>query len=172
MPDKKTEQPWERQEGESAQAFEAFALYLEMGAGRSVRTVAQKLYKSDTLIGRWSRTYRWVERCRAWDNHLQREAQKNAIAGKRDMVRRHIELANLLQSIVLEAITEGGTDMITPQNLASVMKLATSLERESREADVEACGGALAEEGEKRNNLLEVIMNAGEINTDDLPEVE
>ncbi len=172
MPDKRTEQPWERQERESPQAFEAFTLYLEMGAGRSVRTVAQKLYKSDTLIGRWSRIYKWAERSRAWDNHLQHEAKRAAIADMRDMAKRHIKLANLLQSVAVEAIKKAGTDMITPQNLAPVMKLATSLERESRETDVEACGGALAEEGEKRNNLLEVIMNAGEINTDDLPEIE
>ena len=42
MPNKRTEQPWERQKGESAQAFEAFSLYLEMGGSRSLRAVSQE----------------------------------------------------------------------------------------------------------------------------------
>ena len=73
MPNKRTERPWERQKGESAQAFEAFFLYLEMGADRSIRAVSQELGKSKTLIDRWSRTHNWVERCRAWDNQIRQE---------------------------------------------------------------------------------------------------
>ena len=37
----------------------AFKEYLRL---RSCTKVAQKLYKSRTLIGRWSSQYNWVER--------------------------------------------------------------------------------------------------------------
>ena len=37
--------PWERQKGESAQAFEAFSIYLEMGAERSIRAVTKSYSK-------------------------------------------------------------------------------------------------------------------------------
>lgn len=43
-----------------------------MGIG----AVRQKLGKSRAIIDRWSRTYKWVERVRAWDNHLQHEARR------------------------------------------------------------------------------------------------
>ena len=36
---------WERQEGETAQAFQAFAAYRDMGAERSLAKVAQKVGK-------------------------------------------------------------------------------------------------------------------------------
>lgn len=138
MPNKKTEQPWERQKGESAQAFEAFSCYLEMGADRSIRAVSQELGKSKTLIDRWSRTNDWVERCRAWDNHVQREAQKAAIAEVREMTRRHVTAAKAIQGVALEALKNKGDAMINPQNFAAVLKFAMELERQSRMAEVAA----------------------------------
>lgn len=171
MPNKRTEQPWERQKGESAQAFEAFFLYLEMGASRSLRAVSQELGKSKTLIDRWSRTYKWVERCRAWDNHLQYEAKKAAITEVRNMTKRHVTMAQRIQNAAMLALKELGSDMINPKNFAAIVKLATELERQNREAEVAAYGGSTTvNEGE--NNLLEAIQSIGEINTDDLPEVE
>ena len=77
--------PWERQEGESVQAFEAFTLYLEMGGERSLRAVGQKLGKSSTLIERWSATKRWVERAAAYDADLQQKAYTAAVSRARKM---------------------------------------------------------------------------------------
>ena len=138
MPKKKMEQPWERRKGESAQAFEAFSCYLEMGADRSIRAVSQELGKSKTLIDRWSRTNDWGERCRAWDNYLQREAQRTAIAEVREMIRRHTQLAVAIQAKAIKALNERGDTLITSKNLAVVVKLATELEDKSRRATVAA----------------------------------
>lgn len=138
MPNRKTEQPWERQKGESAQAFEAFSLYLEMGAERNIRAVAQELHKSYTIIARWSRTNNWVERCRAWDNHLQREAKKAAVAEIRKMNQRHIDMARALQGAVAKALKDRGATIITDKNLAAIAKLGTDLERSCRVYEAEA----------------------------------
>src|SRR5690606_17803428 len=62
-------QLWERQGGETDKAYEAFALYRDMGVNRSVRDVAQQLGKSAALIARWSSKKNWVERVSAWDDH-------------------------------------------------------------------------------------------------------
>lgn len=43
MPKRSDVKPWERQEGESAKAFEAFTIYAGLGADRSLRAVAQQL---------------------------------------------------------------------------------------------------------------------------------
>lgn len=138
MPNKRTEQPWERQKGESAQAFEAFFLYLEMGADRSIRAVAQECTKSVSLIRRWSSTYHWVERCRAWDNHIQYEAKKAAITEVRNMTKRHVTMAQQIQNAAMRALQELGSDMVNPKNFAAIVKLATELERQNLEAQVTA----------------------------------
>jgi len=129
---------WERQQGESARAFEAFSLYLEMGADRSVRAVGQKLGKSRALVERWSSAHQWVDRCRAWDNHLQHEAKKAAVAEVRAMNRRHVQMAQQIQVAAITALTEMGSGMVNPKNFTAIVKLATELERKGLEAETDA----------------------------------
>ena len=91
------ENPWEQQPGESAKAFEAFAIYRDMGVERSVRKVAQQLNKSLTLIGRWSSNHNWPERARAYDRDLDKRAHDQAVREVRNMTNRHIRIAMTLQ---------------------------------------------------------------------------
>lgn len=135
MPKNRTDLPWERQKGESAQAFAAFLAYLQMGADRSLSAVGQRLGKSKALMERWSSANGWVERCRAWDNYLQREAKKAAVAEIRKMNQRHISMAQQIQDAVLQALIDLGSDIVTPQNFSAVVKLSTDLERQSMEAE-------------------------------------
>ena len=144
MPNKR-EQPWDRQKGEGARAFEAFLVYLQMGPERSVRAVAQKLSKSYTLAGRRSSTYHWVERCRAWDNYLQQEAKKAAAAEVRNMNRRHAKMAAAIQGTAMQALQERGADMVNPNNFAAIVKLAAELERQSLTAEMSAANGDTVE---------------------------
>ena len=59
---------WQKSEGESQKAFEAFEIYCQTESGRSYSRVAQKLNKSRTLIARWAGQYDWVERTTAFDD--------------------------------------------------------------------------------------------------------
>jgi hypothetical protein len=68
--------PWERQEGESAEAFAAAEAYFVLGAGRSLAKVGQKWGKSRSLLERWSQEWRWVERAEAYDRRMARVAQR------------------------------------------------------------------------------------------------
>ena len=106
MPKRNDTKPWERQEGESVKAFEAFTVYLEMGDERSIREVAQRLAKSRTLIGRWSVTYQWVERVAAFDADVQRKAHAKAVKKRRNMVDRHISIALKMQEKALMALEQ------------------------------------------------------------------
>ena len=55
---------------ESAKAFAAFSLYLNLGAERSLAAVAQKLSKSEQLLKRWSAKFDWPARVAAHAAHL------------------------------------------------------------------------------------------------------
>ena len=65
---------------ESAKAFAAFSLYLNLGAERSLAAVAQKLSKSEQLLKRWSAKYDWQARVKNHGAHLA-EVERKAIEG-------------------------------------------------------------------------------------------
>jgi hypothetical protein len=70
---------------ESAKAFAAFSLYLNLGAERSLAAVAQKLSKSEQLLKRWSAKFDWPARVAAHAAHLaiiEREAVEAVARGK------------------------------------------------------------------------------------------
>ena len=158
---KGTDSPWERQEGEGEKAYEAFLAYRDMGANRSVRAVGQKLGKSSTQIGKWSSRWKWVERCRAWDNQLQKEAKKTAASELRKMYQRHTKIAMQLQNVAIMSLAETKPSDIEPKDLVAFIKVATAIERESRIAELETASAEVAARGaEEPASLADAINEA------------
>ena len=145
MPKRNDTKPWERQEGESVKAFEAFTVYLEMGDERSLRAVGQRLGKSRALIERWSRTYQWVERVASYDADVQRKAHAKAVDKRRKMVDRHISIALKMQEKALKALEQMDPADIDPKNLIAMLREATKLEQEMRTVAVDERRAAIAE---------------------------
>lgn len=58
--------PWTKQTWESWKAWEAFELYRDGGPTRSIRAVAERLSKSEGMIGTWSTRNLWQERVEAY----------------------------------------------------------------------------------------------------------
>lgn len=145
MPKRNDTQPWERQEGESVKAFEAFTVYLEMGDERSLRAVGQRLGKSRALMERWSRTYQWVERVASYDADVQRKAHAKAVDKRRKMVDRHINIALKMQEKALKALEQMDPADIDPKNLIAMLREATKLEQEMRTVAVDERRAAVAD---------------------------
>ena len=76
-------EPWEQRiewsPRETDTAYEAFLIYRDLGRGRTIPAVAERLQKSGGLIARWSRTHDWGVRCSEWDSHLQRESDAHKL---------------------------------------------------------------------------------------------
>ena len=104
--------PWERQPSERSGAYEAFAVYRDMGGERSIRKAGQKLGKNYTTIAGWSSKYDWVERCRLYDNDVARQAREKALKGINEMQTRQIKIAMLMQQKATEALAK-----LLPENL-------------------------------------------------------
>lgn len=121
--------PWERQENETKPAFEAFVLYRDMGTKRSIRRVGQELGKSRALVERWSTKNHWIDRVQAYDDYLDKEAQKVAVREYKAMNQRHIETAKLLQTKALKALKDMPDDALSPKYILDYLTKAMELER-------------------------------------------
>lgn len=124
--------PWERQPEEGSKPFQAFACYRDMDPGeRSLAKVAKELHKSTTLMGRWSRDWKWVERVRAYDNYRDRQDQEEAAREYKKFRKRQREAGRRMQEQALEALESLSIVDYNASGLAKLIVDGAKLERES-----------------------------------------
>ena len=125
--------PYEQRGGESSKAYEAFAIYRDMGVNRSTDSVARQLSKSSALIQRWSREYDWVIRVTAWDAHIDAQARKqverDSIKRKADMLKRHALTGKVMQQKGVEYLDKHGIDKSS--DAVTSIKAGIEIERKS-----------------------------------------
>ncbi|MBM9505277.1 hypothetical protein [Actinacidiphila acididurans] len=122
-------EPWERHDGESPQAFEAFAAYRDLGPARSVTKVARELGKSRTLLSRWSRQYAWVIRAGAYDREQDRLFLAEQHQARRDIARRHAKLAQAFLGKAVVRLQNLDPRELTPGELLRYFQVAAEIER-------------------------------------------
>lgn len=127
-----TPEPWERQDGESTRAYEAFALYRDMGVDRSLRKVAQQLNKSLTIVAKWSTESEWIKRVAAWDAEQDRIARKEQAEAIKKMRKRHAEVASSMIIKAARALNRLKEEEIKPADISRFIEVASKLERLSR----------------------------------------
>jgi hypothetical protein len=132
-------QPWERRINESAEAFDAFAIYRDLGVGRNLIKVWQQLGKSHTLIERWSRRHDWVFRCVEFDRFLDSERLKALVRGTVAMRERQAKIAARISQRIgdrVERMTDEEVDTLSPQEIATLFLVSTDVETKARAANV------------------------------------
>lgn len=92
---------WERQAGESEEAWQAFVLYRDQAPPRSLREVCKEVGKEKALIGRWSSENRWVARVAAWDREQDRVKREADLQARAEMGLRHATEAMEAQEVLL-----------------------------------------------------------------------
>lgn len=125
---------WERRKGESGAAFQAFCLYRDLPyseepTSRSLSKVGQRLGKSTALMARWSTAHEWVERCREYDNEIQREELEARKVAVKKMQQEHIRLARKMTEKAKKALEELSIMNMKPQDITAMMKAGADLER-------------------------------------------
>lgn len=139
-------EPWERQEDESDEAFEAFCTYRDMGIERSLRAVAEKLNKSSQLMGRWSAKYSWVDRAKAWQDEQDRILRIEQIKDIKKMRQRHADLAVEMLAKALEGIQHLTAEELNAVSISRLVEVASRLEQKSRGDTTDAVEMREAEE--------------------------
>lgn len=129
-------EPWDRQSTESAKAFEAFCLYRDAGASRSIKAVAEKLGKSSGLLERWSRQNRWQERTREWDRFLDEQKQAAKVQAIREMHERHAAIGREMSEKAMRALQTLEQGTMKPNEIVAMIKTACEIERLAMESEV------------------------------------
>lgn len=129
-------EPWERQEGESWKAYEAFCVFRDLGGKRTTPATAKALGKNESLIKKWRSQFDWNSRAEAFDIQVQRDAYEKAVAEKASMTARHINTALAVQKKAVEALKALTTDKMKPRDIKEFIQLGTELERLSRQTSL------------------------------------
>ncbi len=124
--------PWERQPNESFQAFEAFAVYRDMGTERSYPKTSQKLSKNLTSIKQWGVKNNWISRVKAWEDEQDRLIRESLTKGIAHMRKTHADLASAMLVKAAKALRDLPTDEMTPKDIATMVDVGAKLERLSR----------------------------------------
>lgn len=99
MPDVgRAPEPWERQTGETAKAYQHFVKYREMDPiHRSLRRLAAELDRGPEQLFTWSKKWGWSARVTAWDEHCDEQSRTAQLARLRHAgeVRVDVVLAGL-----------------------------------------------------------------------------
>ncbi|MBS1562568.1 MAG: hypothetical protein JSS89_13255 [Bacteroidetes bacterium] len=102
--DDEDRKPWQRLADESDVAFQAFEAYRIQQVPRSSARLATALGKSESLLRAWSSHHSWVQRVRAWDDHVQKEACDAELAVIRDMHKRHARQSHEIMEVMMAPI--------------------------------------------------------------------
>jgi hypothetical protein len=129
--------PWERLPGESARSYGAFCVFRDIGARRSLRECCRRFYGDGSTanvrqISSWSSKWKWVDRCRAWDDHLDQQARAEQERLRKEMVQLHAQAARAAVEKALEAIRRTVPPDLKPADIIKWLVEAAKLERVSR----------------------------------------
>ena len=133
--------PWDQKPNESTKAFQRFAQYRDMGAGRSLRKLASNLSLNASTLAEISKKHSWQERIAAFDAYIDKASQYNQVAQVRAMKRRQIALALRAQKVAEKGLKKILRDLddehlvrkLSPEGLSKILDTGCRLERLNRD---------------------------------------
>jgi hypothetical protein len=123
--------PWDRQAAESAPAYEAFAVYRDMGVKRSTAEVARKCGKHKSLMDRWSAQHDWVARTRAWDIEQDRLWREEQAEARREIARKHLRVGGAMLAKAVARLQSIDPDKLSAADLERWMRTASMMEQQA-----------------------------------------
>lgn len=131
MTDQQKPMPWERQPKETRQAFEAFCVYRDMEPKRTLKLTAAFLKKSYSLMCKWSSHWGWQERVAEWYAEKDRVAREAQLDEIEKMNRRHSNVAQRMQKLVIDRFNSLTAEDVSATNLPKYVETAIKVERQA-----------------------------------------
>lgn len=121
---------WERQPGESAQAYEAFCAYRDLGPGRSMTKAARALGRSGVgTLEKHSVRWTWVHRAELYDAENDRAFRHEMATARREMARRHARVATAALGKAVQRLQSLTPENLNARDVATWIEMAAKLER-------------------------------------------
>ena len=119
---------WNRLQDESPQAYEAFCVFRDLGYGRSVQRVSEKLAKSRTLLDRWCQAHKWRQRADAWDNSVTEQAREYASQELTKALIRRMQLGRSIYERATEELLTRDLDKASINGLVQAIRTGVEVE--------------------------------------------
>lgn len=160
--------PWDKQEHESAEAYQAFQRYLQMAPDE--RTITLVAPRSSATLSKWYREHSWEARVKAWDAEFgtMRYAEREAVFRRkaREVAIDHMlilsdarELVAREYSKLVEASRQSEMHgLLKPNELVKMTELAIKLDRLVR--------------GETTENVGTTDLDLAKLSIDELEELD
>jgi len=168
--------PWERQDGESAKAFEAFRTYRDLGPSRSIAKACSVLRGpgfSRDMFKTWSARWKWVNRAAQWDSYLDEQRRKETENEITKMNKRHAEAAKMFQSKAIERLRNINLEEIDASQAIRFLAEGVKIERlamgisDKVEHEITGAGGGpiavVDQTPERVAEILAILNSAGVI---------
>lgn len=129
---------WEKQDYDTSKAYQRFCIYRDMGIQRSLQKVRKELGKPPKYIRALeyaSVRYKWVERAEAYDAYVEEECRKENEVEIKEMKKRHILQARLMQNKVVERMQNLNPQEMSSADCVRMYDVAVKVERLSRGCD-------------------------------------
>jgi hypothetical protein len=162
---------WDRQPHETSRSYELFCAYRDMGIERSLSkarnsaSAMPSLARLKQVCKRWN----WVERCRAYDDYLEREDRLQQEKERREMRKRHAKVGVLAQSIAIEGLknllakVQGGDQAVAPTDLTRLLDTGVKVERLSRGEPTDSHELSGAGGGPVKLDLIQTLKRIDEV---------
>jgi len=92
---------WEHQLDEPPITFSYFKRYRDLGPTRTIQKVCDEVNKAHVTLDQMSQKWQWVKRCRAWDEHLDKQNRDVIIREVQEMSKRHITESLIFQKCLV-----------------------------------------------------------------------
>jgi hypothetical protein len=99
-------QAWQRQPGESAKAYSAFAKYRDLVEKRTMAKVGEMSGCSSQNIERWARRWFWTQRCYEFDLVEEEKFREQTARDRMAHRRQQIQLGSVLTNIAAHSLRE------------------------------------------------------------------
>lgn len=131
---------WEKQEWETYGTYKRFCIYRDMGITRSLRKVCEYLKRPEKYIRALeisASKYKWRDRADAYDMYLEEQNRKENEQEIKEMKKRHIQQALIMQKNVITRIQNVNPKELSISDCIRMFETAAKIERLSRDCDTQ-----------------------------------